>query len=561
MAPITVIVPCYRCADTIQRAIESVARQTLIPAEVILVDDDSNDGTIDRLNQLREVYEAGWIRVLRLPRNQGPSVARNAGWNVASQPYVAFLDADDSWHPQKIEIQYQWMLTHPDVAFSGHRFCVKRDTAPPQSVVPATVVANSFSRRALLMSNRFSTPTVMLRRSISNRFEETKRHSEDFLLWLEICLKGHEYASLSAELTYLHKAPFGEGGLSSDLVAMTRGELDTYTSLFRKGYINRPEHALLHCWCLLKFMRRIALKYFARFPGRRSAVGQDGGTHVEGHRDRANLRPGPWRPLPQRPLVSIVTPSYNTGRYIAETLRSVRDQTYRRVEHIVLDSGSTDGTLEILAQFPSVTVIKNAPAGMCEKMNLGFSLAQGEVVAWLCADDYYLPGAISKAIDALKENPGAALVYCNDLRVDQHSAEIRKMPCRQTGHQELVQDQNYIPLPTVFMRREALEAIGPVSVRFPLVADWDLWIRISRRFPILHVDDWWAAFREHASQLSDNYRFTAWLQGRQMTRTHGADYFLPPSWTYWRRMIARAAFILHARASRAIDSKLRVFHR
>lgn len=262
-------------------------------------------------------------------------------------------------------------------------------------------------------------------------------------------------------------------------------------------------------------------------------------------------------PLSQTPLVSIVTPSYNTGRYIAETLRSVRDQDYPRVEHIVLDSNSTDETSAILAQFPSITVISNAPAGICEKVNLGFSLARGEIVAWLCADDYYLPGAIAKAVDALKANPDAALVYCNDLRVDEHSVEIGRTRRRQTGHLQLVQDQNHLPPQTVFIRREALEAIGPVDVRFPLVADWDLWIRISRRFRILHVDDWWAAFREHVGQLSDTYRFTVWLQGRQMTRTHGAAFFLPPSLTYWRRMISRALFIVRTRAARAIKAKLR----
>lgn len=263
------------------------------------------------------------------------------------------------------------------------------------------------------------------------------------------------------------------------------------------------------------------------------------------------------RPLPQTPLVSIVTPSYNTGRYIAETLRSVQDQAYPCVEHIVLDSGSTDETLEVLAQFPSVTVVRGAPAGMCEKVNLGFSLARGDVVAWLCADDYYLPGAISKAVDALKENPDAAVVYCNDLRVNEHSVEIRRILCRQTGHRQLVQDQNYVSSPTAFIRREALDAVGPVDVHFPFVADWDLWIRISRCFRILYVDDWWAAFRERAGQISDTYRFTVWLQGRQMTRTHGAACFLPPSWTYWRRMISRAVVIIRARAFRAINSKLR----
>lgn len=262
-------------------------------------------------------------------------------------------------------------------------------------------------------------------------------------------------------------------------------------------------------------------------------------------------------PLPQTPFVSIVTPSYNTGRYIEETLRSVREQAYPHVEHIVLDSGSTDETLEILARFPSVTVIRDAPAGMCEKVNLGFSLARGDVVAWICADDYYLPGAIGKAIDALKENPDAALVYCNSLHVDERSMELRRTRRQPTGHRQLVQDQNQIPHPTVFIRREALDAVGPLDVRFPLVCDWDLWIRISRRFALLYVDDWWAAYRERADQLSQTHRMTAWLQGRRMTRAHGADFFLPHSWTYWRRMISSFAALVRARTFRIIHSRLR----
>jgi glycosyltransferase involved in cell wall biosynthesis len=552
MAPVTVIVPCYRCHDTIQRAVESVARQTLVPAEVILVDDCSDDCTLACLNHLRDAYGHGWIRVLTSPRNGGPSVARNAGWNVASQPYVAFLDADDSWHPQKIEIQYQWMSTHPDVAFSGHRFSVKRDLAPPKSINAASVEATSFSRSALLLSNRFSTPTVMLKRSIGNRFEEAKRHSEDFLLWLEICLQGQAGVSLSAELTYLHKAPFGEAGLSRDLGAMARGELDTYSRLFGQGYINRLECALLQSWSMLKYTRRIALKATQSGTLRFQAPG-----HLGRGGATATGMDVPARPLPQTPLVSIVTPSHNTGRYIAETLRSVQDQAYPRVEHIVLDSNSTDQTLEILTRFPSVTVIRDAPAEMCEKVNLGFSLARGDIVAWLCADDFYLPGAIGKAVDALKENPDAALVYCNSLHVDEQSVEIRRTRKRQTEHRQLVHEQNCIPHPTVFMRREALDAVGPVDVRFPLVCDWDLWIRISRRFTIRYVDDWWAAFRERPDQLSQTSRFTAWLQGRQMTRAHGAAYFLPHSWTYWRRMISRAAVITRGRAVRAVHSKLR----
>src|SRR5690606_11478324 len=106
--------------NTVVRAVASVDAQTLLPAEVILVDDSSGDGTLNVLYSLQEKYTPGWIKVLALPENVGAGEARNAGWEMATQDYIAFLDADDSWHPQKIEIQYEWMRSHIDVSFTGH---------------------------------------------------------------------------------------------------------------------------------------------------------------------------------------------------------------------------------------------------------------------------------------------------------------------------------------------------------------------------------------------------------------------------------------------------------
>src|SRR5215831_14326963 len=97
-APVSAVIPCYRCGATIRRALESVAGQTLLPSEVILVDDCSADGTEAELRQIATEYPQGWIKVVSLSANGGPGVARNGGWDAAAQPYVAFLDADDCWH-------------------------------------------------------------------------------------------------------------------------------------------------------------------------------------------------------------------------------------------------------------------------------------------------------------------------------------------------------------------------------------------------------------------------------------------------------------------------------
>jgi len=265
------------------------------------------------------------------------------------------------------------------------------------------------------------------------------------------------------------------------------------------------------------------------------------------------------KPLSETPLVSIVTPSYNTGRFIEETLRSVNEQGYPRVEHIVLDSGSTDETPEILARFPSVRLIAPAPGGLTDKINHGFSIAQGEIVACLNADDYYLPGAIAKAVEALKRNPEAALVYCNFLHVDEHSVEIERMRSKQASFQQLLEERNYVPHQTAFIRREALERVGPLDARYPLVSDWNLWIRIGREFPILYVDDWWGAFRIRQGQLSDIHKYAFWIQGRKMTREHGARFFSPLFWAYWRGKFSRAWLMLRRRQFSVFNSKMRDF--
>ncbi len=265
------------------------------------------------------------------------------------------------------------------------------------------------------------------------------------------------------------------------------------------------------------------------------------------------------KPLPQIPLVSVVTPSYNTGAFIEETLRSVREQDYPRIEHIVLDSGSTDETAEVLARFPSVRLIRPAPEGLTEKLNQGFSIARGDIVALLCADDFYLPGAITKAVEALERNPDAALVYCNFLLVNEHSVELDRPRSKQAGFRDLVEERNWVPSQTAFIRREALERVGPLENRYMHVADWDLFIRISKNFRILYVDDSWGASRVRKGQLSDIHKYRFWRQARRMTRGHGAPFFSPLFRDYWRGKFSRAGLMLLKGHFGVFNSKLRDF--
>jgi glycosyltransferase involved in cell wall biosynthesis len=257
-APVSVVVPCYRCAATIERALASVAAQTLLPSEVILVDDGSADGTLERLQALAAGYPAGWARVIALPENQGAASARNAGWAAATRPYLAFLDADDAWHPRKVELQYSFMAAHPEVALTGHDYEVLRTPAAPERKVDSPS-AQALSRISLLLSNRLVTPSVMLKRELPQRFHPGRRHVDDHLLWLQIQAAGHSLVVLSAPLTYVFKKMYGEGGLSGQLWEMEKAELENYWILRREGHLGAPSALALSAWSLAKFARRLLL--------------------------------------------------------------------------------------------------------------------------------------------------------------------------------------------------------------------------------------------------------------------------------------------------------------
>ena len=122
--PVSVVVPCYRCSLTLERAVKSVAGQARRPVELILVDDFSNDETAKLLEVLAARYEAGWIKIKWLVQNVGAASARNIGWAAATQPFVAFLDADDAWHAEKLQsstrtcrLTLMWLFLVTTIAF------------------------------------------------------------------------------------------------------------------------------------------------------------------------------------------------------------------------------------------------------------------------------------------------------------------------------------------------------------------------------------------------------------------------------------------------------------
>ncbi|MFK2889634.1 glycosyltransferase family 2 protein [Dyella flagellata] len=254
-APVSVVVPCYRCAATIDEAVGSIANQTLLPAEVLLVEDCSGDGSLAALQRIAAAYEEGWIKVIALADNGGPSRARNIAWEQATQTYIAFLDADDTWAPRKLELQMAALKADPSIALIAHQMVVRERGTPipaPQEPIQTQIIG----RFRMLFHNPLPTASVTLRRDLPFRFDEKVWFSEDYLLWSQIRFSGHRCAKINQVLAIWNARAPGQHGLSDDFMAVHRARRIMRRRLLREGYISLPEYLFTRTVGLVARVRR-----------------------------------------------------------------------------------------------------------------------------------------------------------------------------------------------------------------------------------------------------------------------------------------------------------------
>ncbi|RMF03007.1 MAG: glycosyltransferase [Chloroflexi bacterium] len=194
------------------------------------------------------------------------------------------------------------------------------------------------------------------------------------------------------------------------------------------------------------------------------------------------------------PLVSIVTPSFNSAQFIESAIESVRNQDYPAIEHLIIDGGSTDGTLEILKNWPAVRWVSEPDEGQADAINKGFRLARGEIIGWLNADDTYEPGAISAAVDYLQRHPNVDLVYGGINLIDQRGTVLYRRRA-QPFHLHRMLFEAAIPQAGMFFRRYVVDQMGGINPDLHYVLDWEFTFRIARRYNIAHVQKIWGNFR------------------------------------------------------------------
>ncbi|HUF00225.1 MAG TPA: glycosyltransferase family 2 protein [Anaerolineales bacterium] len=198
-------------------------------------------------------------------------------------------------------------------------------------------------------------------------------------------------------------------------------------------------------------------------------------------------------------LVSIITPSYNQAPYLEQTIQSVLEQDYPRIEYMVVDGGSTDNSVEVIRRYADRLAywISEKDSGQAEAINKGLKRANGQILAWLNSDDYYMLNAVSVAVRCFDLNPDVVMVYADMLAIDGDGQTINVMKYKQLSLEDLLCFQ-IIGQPSVFFRRAALEKTGLLDSTFHFMLDHHLWIRLAQQGRILHVPQIWSAARYHA---------------------------------------------------------------
>jgi glycosyltransferase involved in cell wall biosynthesis len=247
-------------------------------------------------------------------------------------------------------------------------------------------------------------------------------------------------------------------------------------------------------------------------------------------------------------LVSIVTPSYNQAAYLEFAIQSVLAQDYPDVEYLVVDGGSSDGSLAVIQRYADRLAwwVSEPDSGQAEAINKGFARANGEYIAWLNSDDLYLPGAISQAVAALEADPELVFVFGNAVTIDAQGELLNRLEFRDWGMLELMAFR-IICQPAVFMRRRALQQAGYLDLSYHFMLDHQLWLRLARLGPVRHITQSLAAARHHATAKNvaqaagfgrEIFNILEWMEAQPDLASHLAKN---------RRVIEAGAYRLDAR--------------
>ncbi len=228
--------------------------------------------------------------------------------------------------------------------------------------------------------------------------------------------------------------------------------------------------------------------------------------------------------------ISIITPSYNQVDFIERTIQSVLSQDYSNIEYIVMDGGSTDGTIDILKKYSNKIIWKSEKDnGQSDAINKGLKIATGDIIAYLNSDDTYEPGAFKKISDFFENNPDKKWAYGKCKIIDKQDREIRKpitwyknLLLKKYSYKKLL-TENFISQPATFWRKELLDEIGNFNEQENFCMDYEYWLRIGQKYKAGVINDYLSNFRYYSDSKSGNVDKKQFQDELRLAKKYGAD--------------------------------------
>ncbi len=227
--------------------------------------------------------------------------------------------------------------------------------------------------------------------------------------------------------------------------------------------------------------------------------------------------------------ISIITPTLNQANFIEDTILSVKSQHYPDFEHIIVDGGSTDGTIEILKKYPHVKWISEKDSGQSNAINKGFRMATGDILAWLNSDDYYEKDVFPIIAEYFEKNAGCSFLYGDITYVDENGKMLGRISGDQMRYAELVKNPDLVRQPSCFWRKEVLQIVGFLNENLHLVMDYEYLLRIGKRYGFGYLNRNISYFRSYGGNKTSRLNKE---QLRELQKVMGNDSEVGRWWFY-----------------------------
>ena len=225
---------------------------------------------------------------------------------------------------------------------------------------------------------------------------------------------------------------------------------------------------------------------------------------------------------PSHPKISVVTPSYNQAEFLERTILSVLNQSYPNLEYIIIDGGSTDGSVEIIKKYEKYLAywVSEPDRGQAHALNKGFEKATGDLVGWQNSDDIYLPCAFFKVAQIHNKKPDYDIYFGNVYLIDENDEIIRDLRFVKFSHFSLIYEGTVLANQSSFISRKVFNKYGYLNENYKFATDYEFWVRI-RKGEFLFVREFLGCFRLHDSSKTSNISYVGAEEHRSVLLTYG----------------------------------------